>query len=129
MDEKKVLLLGGLGVAAIVVFVLLKNAQAQRVAYLNQPGLIYQPSMPLADSGQAALGNIITGLGSGIGNLFAGFGSGGGSLNDPGLEADDETAFPGMDYSYANSNSYASNAPYQSNVSTDRAASDSYSDY
>lgn len=103
--EKNVLIFGGLGLAAILLFSWLKQQQLNAIAAANQPGLTYQPSMPYPNT---TLGNVLSGISIGsqaLGNLFASLPNIGGS-NDPGLDYTDETSYPGNDYTYQNSNSY-----------------------
>jgi hypothetical protein len=116
-EEKTVVLIGGLALVAVIFFAFMRQQQANQLAALNQPGLLTQPSLP-APTG--TLGQILSGLnfaGPGLASLGAGlssFASAVGSgfspqssgSNDPTLEGSDATDFPGMDYSYANSNSY-----------------------
>ena len=112
--EKNVLLIGGLGVLAILLFSWFKRAQLNAIAAANQPGLVYQPSMPAPGVG-GTLGSILSGISIGtsaIGSIFASLPNAGGS-NDPGLESgEDDIAYPGNDYTYANSNSYSAGNTY-----------------
>lgn len=107
--EKNVLLIGGLGLAAVLFFSWAKQQQLNAIAAANQPGLNYQPSMPYPDE-TGTLGSILSGVSIGttaLGNLFAGFGSGG-TANDPGLDSgENDIAYPGNDYTNANSNPYS----------------------
>jgi hypothetical protein len=108
--EKTVLIVGGLGIAAYLVFSLVKNSQANAIAAMNQPGLVYQPSVPTSVPG-GTLGSVLSGIsigGTALSGLFSSLGNIGTS-NDPGLESgEDDIAYPGDSYTYANSNSYQS---------------------
>lgn len=104
--EKTVFIVGGLAIGAVLLFSFMKHTQQNRLVALNQPGLLGQPSMPA----NYDLANIISSTAGGVADFFNNVfsGSGSGDLNDPGLEYQDSTSYPGADYTYQNSNSYGS---------------------
>ena len=122
--EKTVLIVGGLGLGAVLLFSFFKQAQLNALAAANQPGLNYQPSMPYPSDQTGTLGSILSGISVGtsaLGNLFAGFGSSGAS-NDPGLDSgEDDIAYQSgtNDYSYDNTNSYAAGVTQNSTTIDD----------
>jgi hypothetical protein len=121
--EKTVLIVGGLGLGAILLFSLFKQSQLNALAAANQPGLQYQPSMPYPDD-TGTLGSILSGISIGssaLGSIFAGF-SNSGTSNDPGLDSgEDDIAYtaPASNYSYDDSNSYAPGVTQNSTLSSD----------
>jgi len=125
--ERNVLIIGGLGIGAILLFSFLKQQAANQIAAANQPGLVYQPAMP-APSSLGVLGDVLSGVSIGssaLGSIFSSFGNFS-TANDPGLESgEDDIAYPGQDYTYANSNSYGDGgyAPLATDASADDQAS------
>ncbi len=115
-NEKVILIGGGVAVAALLLFAAAKRAHAQRIAALNQPGLMY--SSQTAYAADTGLAQIIAGGASGISSWLAGAFQNSGSSNDPGLEgstAGDYAA--GAEYDPGNAD------PYGANFSTSDAAS------
>jgi hypothetical protein len=107
--EKTVLLVGGLGLVAVLFFSWMKQQSANQQAYLNEPGLTTQPSVgAVANNALSSLiGTASAGLGSSLGSLFSNLGSQIGSeSNDPGLDTSDVLAYPGDTYTASNSSSY-----------------------
>lgn len=106
MPTEKTLLIGGvIAVGAIFALAALKRQRLNEQVYRNSPGLISQP-------GQAAnygASQLILQTTSGLGNFIRDQFSRSGDRNDPGLESNSATDFPGMDYNYENSNSYSVN--------------------
>ena len=107
--ERTVLIVGGLGILGVLAFSFLKQQSANAIAAANQPGLVYQPSIPAEPP--STLDNILSGISVGttaLGSIFSGLGSAS-SANDPGLESgDDDIAYQSdpTDYSYGAANSY-----------------------
>jgi len=105
-EEKTVLIVGGVLVVGAIAFLMIRNSERQRLAALNQPGLMYQSQTDYAvDSG---LSEIIGSASHGISNLFQSWGRDSTGSNDPGLvgpsEPYDFTA--GDEYSPENANPY-----------------------
>lgn len=105
-EGKTVLIVGGIGIAAVALLMFLKKTQANNTAYLNEPGLETQPGLgaTLQSSAAGALSNIIGSFGSsissGISNLIGGAFSGqNGGSNEPGLDDESDISYPGTDYS------------------------------
>jgi hypothetical protein len=105
-EGKTVLIVGGIGIAAVAVLMFLKRTQANNAAYLNEPGLETQPGLGAVAQSSAAgaisqiIGSFGNSISSGISGLIGGAFSGqfGGS-NEPGLEDDSDISYPGTDYS------------------------------
>lgn len=124
--ERTVLIVGGVGLGAILLFSFLKQTAANNLAAANQPGLEYQPSIPYEPP--STLDSILSGASVGIqslGNLFGSFGAAS-TNNDPGLDTDPSIAYPGDNYTYSNSNSYTGLSTYDPG-SVDGSASDASS--
>jgi hypothetical protein len=108
-EEKTVFLIGGLAIAAIVVFAVVKNAQNTASLATNEPGLEGQPATP--GTASTILGSLLSGaavgglgsIGTGIAGLFSGGSSSGGGVvssstdNDPGLDTTDDLDYDGTD--------------------------------
>ena len=109
--EKTVLIVGGLGIGAILLFSLFKQSSLNAIGAANQPGLNNQPVMPYPSEPTGTLATVLSGIsigGSTLSGLFSSIGNIGTS-NDPGLDSgEDDIAYPGDTYTYDNSNSYQS---------------------
>ena len=103
MTEKTMLIAGAIGLGAVVLLLAARKHQANQLAYRNQPGLISQPGV----AANVGLSQLILATSGGLSDAISGAFSRSGQLNDPGLESNEPTDFPGMDYTYENSNSYS----------------------
>lgn len=89
MDNKGVLILGGVIAAGIVLVLFAKNQQTQTSASLQSQALAQQAAYQASTAGQVsgALASVGGFLNSGaLGNLFQSFGASTPGNNDPGLE-------------------------------------------
>jgi len=102
-SEKTLLVAGVVGLGAVIFLYAVKKHQANQLAYRNQPGLISQPGV----AANVGLSQLILATTGGLSDAISGAFSRSGNLNDPGLESNEPTDFPGMDYTYDNSNSYS----------------------
>jgi hypothetical protein len=105
VEEKTFLIGGAVAVGAIVVLALIKQNRRNQLAYRNQPGLIDQPGV----AANVGISQLILATTGGLSDAISGAFSRSRDLNDPGLESNDPADFPGMDYTYDNSNSYSTN--------------------
>ena len=94
MNEKAVLLIGGIAVAGIVVVMLAKSktqTQAQQQQYaLQAQSYALQQQQAYLSSKPAMVSSVLSSAGNfinsgALGSLFSDFGIGGGGSNDPGL--------------------------------------------
>jgi hypothetical protein len=92
--DKTVLIVGGVGVGAVILFMLLKANSTQAA---QQNAIAIQPSGIGSDLGDAlsSIGGIFSGVASGG---LSSLGLGGGSSNEPGLTdtSDDDANDPGL---------------------------------
>jgi hypothetical protein len=103
--EKTVVYVGGGLIAAWLLFSFIRAQRQQQLAELNQPGLISQPGLAV----NKGLSQVILAASGGLSDAISGaYQNSGSGLNDPGLESDESTDWQGADYSYEQSNSYAS---------------------
>ena len=101
MEEKTVLVVGGVIVAGVIVAMLVRGSQQTQ---LQQQALALQAQQSTTPAAQ--VGSVLSSVGGffnsgAFGNLFSSFGATAGANNDPGLnDATDYTNDPGLEEGY-----------------------------